>query len=285
MDLSILIATVPPRKKYLNRLLTNLQNQIVENNLQDKIEVIVYEDDFETVIGYKKNKLYESAKGKYVVSIDDDDDVSEDYCSSIINVIKNNDVDQITFTHAYYHNNREKWIPITVSKKNKYYHANFFKLVDFYITRYHKERNADYELHIKGVPILKTRENNLFKMILLSLFFKIFHKKLIKSTRYSCHTVVLKKEIAQSVKFTDRLKEEDIEWATEIYKQGLIKTEYVIDKVLYYYYYDHDMSIDRGKQGSLTIEEKRKVLNKNLSTIKDIQWDIQSIDKINIKWI
>ena len=284
MDLSILIATVPPRKKYLNRLLTSLQNQIVENNLQDKIEVIVYKDDFETVIGYKKNKLYASAKGKYVVSIDDDDMVSDDYCKTLIDVIENNDVDQISFTHAYYHNGEKTWIPITVSKENKYYHANF-GLVDFYITRYHKERGSDFELHIKNTPILKTKEKNIFKMIILSLFFKCFSKKIKKSTRYSCHTVVLKKEIAQSVKFTDRLKEEDIEWATEIYKQNLIKTEYVIDKVLYHYYYDHDMSIDRGKQGDLTIEEKRIVLNKNLSTIKDIDWIINPIDKIDIKWI
>ena len=285
MDLSILIATVPPRRKYLNRLLANLQNQIVKNNLQDKIEVIIYEDDFENVIGYKKNKLYESAKGKYVVSIDDDDDVSEDYCASIIEVIENNDVDQISFTHAYYHNNRENWIPITISKENRYYHANFFNIVDFFITRYHKERGTDYELHIEGVPILKTKENNFFKMVLLYLFFKVSHKKLVRCTRYSCHTVVLRKEIAQSVKFTDRLKEEDIEWATEIYKQGLIKTEYIIDKVLYHYFYDHDMSIDRGKQGRLTIEEKREVLTNNLNTIKDIDWIIQPIDKINIRWI
>jgi hypothetical protein len=53
MDLSILIATVPPRKKYLNRLLTSLQNQIVENNLQDKIEVIVYEGFFLSVYKFK----------------------------------------------------------------------------------------------------------------------------------------------------------------------------------------------------------------------------------------
>jgi hypothetical protein len=122
-------------------------------------------------------------------------------------------------------------------------------------------------------------------MIILALFFYFFSKKIKKSTRYSCHTVVLKKEIAQSVKFTDRLKEEDIEWATEIYKKGLIKTEYIIDRVLYHYYYDHHMSIDRGAQGSLTIEEKRIVLTKNLNTIKDIDWIIVPIDKINIKWI
>ena len=284
MDLSILIATVPPRKKYLNRLLTGLQNQIIENNLQDKIEVIVYEDDFETVIGYKKNKLYESAKGKYVVSIDDDDMVSDDYCKTLIDVIDNHDVDQISFTHAYYHNNKEKWIPIITSKENKYYHANF-KLIDFYITKYHKEKGTDYELHIKDKPILKVGKNSFFKKLFLLLFFKLFSKKITKSTRYSSHTVALKKEIAQSVKFTDRLKEEDVEWATEIYRKGLIKTDYVIDRVLYHYFYDDNMSIDRGKQGSLTKEEKKIVLNKNLNTIKDIDWVIRPIDKINIKWI
>jgi len=284
MELSILIATVPPRKKYLNKLLFNLQKQIVENNLQDKIEIIVYKDNFEKIIGYKKNKLYESAFGKYVVSIDDDDMISDDYCKVLIDVISKYDVDQISFTQAYYHNNKKNWVPIYTSKNNKYYHIDFGFGLNFFITKYDKNKNSNFEIHFGRFKILG--DDNFFKKLLISLILMIFNKKIKKSTRHCSHNVVLKKEIAQSVKFTtDRSKEEDIEWATEIYKKKLIKTDYIIDKVLYHYYYDHDMSITRSDKKVLTKEEKKDTFIKNLKSTKDIDWVIRPIDKINIRWI
>jgi hypothetical protein len=45
------------------------------------------------------------------------------------------------------------------------------------------------------------------------------------------------------------------------------------------------MSINRGKWGRLEIDEKRKKLTETLNTIKDFKWELQPIDKINIKWI
>lgn len=283
MDLSILIATVPPRKKYLNRLLTNLQKQIVDNKLEDRIEIIVYEDDFEKVLGEKKNTLYQSAKGKYVVSIDDDDEVSDDYCKLICDVIDNHDVDQICIGHRYFHNNTKKWDPIKISKDYKYYSLVFLNSLNLYITKYHNI-GYDWGLFFKKIPLLRAKEKS-FKMFFIILFLKIFQKTLTKGLRHTCHTTPIKREIVQSVNFSNRPREQDIEWATEIYKRNLIKTEYVINKDLYFYYYDHEMSINRGKSGWMSIDEKRKKLTETLNTIKDFEWELQPIDKINIRWI
>jgi len=283
MDLSILIATVPPRKKYLNRLLFKLQNQIIENNLQDKIEVVIYEDDFESSLGEKKNKLYYSAKGKYVVSIDDDDDVSDDYCKLICDVINTHDVDQICIGHRYFHDNVDTSDPIVISKEYKYYSLVFLRFFNLYITKYHNI-GYDWGLFFKNLPLLRPKKRGL-KYFLLVLFLKIFQNKLTKVLRHTCHTTPIKKEIVQSVNFTNRPREQDIEWATEIYKRGLIKTEYIIDKDLYFYYYDHEMSINRGKWGRLEIDEKRKKLTEVTSGIKNIDWEIKSIDKIKLRWL
>ena len=283
MDLSILIATVPPRKKYLNKLLFKLQNQIMDNNLQDKIEIIVYEDDFEISLGEKKNKLYHSAKGKYVVSIDDDDDISDDYCKLICKVIELHNVDQICIGHRYFHNSSDKWDPIKISKEYKYYSVIFLKFFSLYATKYH-DVGYDWGLFFKKFPLLRTKEKGL-KYFFLVLFLKVFQKNLTYSLRHTCHTTPIKKEIVQSINFTNRPREQDIEWATEIYKRGLIKTEYIIDKDLYFYRYDHEMSINRGKWGRLEIDEKRKKLTEVTNSIKDINWDIKPIDKIKLRWI
>lgn len=283
MDLSILIATVPPRNKYLNRLLVNLQKQIVENKLEDRIEILIYEDDFEKVLGEKKNTLYQSARGKYVVSIDDDDMVDVDYCRLICDVIDKHDVDQICIGHRYFHNNKSSWVPIEISKDYKYYSIIFMGIFNLCITKYHNI-DYDHELSINNTPIIRTKESS-FKMSFIILFLLFFKKTLTKGLRHTCHTTPIRREIAQSVNFSNRPREQDIEWATEIYNRGLIKTEHSINKDLYLYYYDHEMSINRVKCGWMSVEEKRKKLTETLNTIKDFEWELQPIDKINIKWI
>ena len=105
-NLSILIPTVPTREKYLNRLLYNLEKQILENNLEDKIEIIIYKDNFEHSLGNKRNRLLELAKGKYSVIVDDDDQVSNNYCKLINEVIENTDDDQIGYDIEF---SQKKW--------------------------------------------------------------------------------------------------------------------------------------------------------------------------------
>ena len=298
MDLSILIATVPPRQKYLNRLLVNLQNQIVENNLQDRVEIVIYKDNFESVVGHKFNKLIESAKGKYCVLVGDDDILVDDYCITIIKAIDENpNVDQISHNHRYYHNNTDKFIRIKVSREYEGESLVFFNFLKCYIQKYYNNdsRNQDWEIRLnahqflkvfeeKEKTILKAKSNSL-KMLYVLMIIKLFKKFITVNLRHTCHTTPIKKEIFESVKFTDRPREQDLEWATKVYQLGLIKTECKIDKDLYYYYYNEKMSINRGKGDKMSEEEKNdKIVETNNRTI-DFNWELQPIDKINIRWI
>lgn len=296
MDLSILIATVPPRKKYLNRLLNSLQNQIITNNLQERIEVVIYEDNFETVVGHKFNKLIESSKGKYCVLLGDDDMVSENYCQSIIKAIDENPgVDQISHNHRYYHNNLDNFIRIKVSRNYEGESIVFFNFLRCYVQKYYDDRNQDWELRLNAHQLYKTFEykeksvlkikNNSFKTLIILFLIRFLKRHISYNLRHTCHTTPIKKEIFESVKFTDRPREQDLEWATKVYQLGLIKTECLIDEDLYYYYYNENMSIDRGKSGEMSDVEKNEKLKETFDRTFNFDWDFKVIDKINVRWI
>ncbi len=83
VKLSILIPTVPRRKEYLKRLLSILYKQ-----KNDSIEIIILEDEYQDTLWVKRNKLLESSKWEYVVFVDDDDRVSDDYVETLLEWIK-----------------------------------------------------------------------------------------------------------------------------------------------------------------------------------------------------
>jgi glycosyltransferase involved in cell wall biosynthesis len=85
MILSILIATVVERKEKFNILYSFLQKQLVNN-----VEILFESDNKEISIGKKRQNLLEKANGKWVVFIDDDDWVSDDYINSIVEALKEN---------------------------------------------------------------------------------------------------------------------------------------------------------------------------------------------------
>lgn len=89
--LSILICTLPSRINKLAYLLNRLQPQ-----LTDEVELIYFGDNKSRTVGEKRNNLISLAQGKYVVFIDDDDDVTDDYVSEILLAIEQN-VDVINF--------------------------------------------------------------------------------------------------------------------------------------------------------------------------------------------
>ena len=80
--LSLLICSVNSRKEFLDRLLEVLNKQIQGQ------EILVNLDNGEKSIGQKRNELLQQAKGKYIAFIDDDDLVSEDYISLILDAVK-----------------------------------------------------------------------------------------------------------------------------------------------------------------------------------------------------
>lgn len=83
IKLSILICHLPGRYGYLRRLYAILERQMVEG-----VECLV-NDEMNLSIGAKRNSLLQRAKGKYVGFIDDDDRISEDYISLIMEGINN----------------------------------------------------------------------------------------------------------------------------------------------------------------------------------------------------
>lgn len=54
--------------------------------------------------------------------------------------------------------------------------------------------------------------------------------------RYTNHITCVKREIASKILFPDETQGEDFEWATNLKKSGLLKTEYKIDRFPMYHY-------------------------------------------------
>lgn len=79
MKLSILIATITERGQKFRNLRAKLLDQQADN-----VEVISICDNKEISIGSKRQKLLEMASGDYIVFIDDDDDISDNYVTSIL---------------------------------------------------------------------------------------------------------------------------------------------------------------------------------------------------------
>ncbi|PSF36239.1 hypothetical protein C7H19_13610 [Aphanothece hegewaldii CCALA 016] len=88
--LSILIPTLESRKNQYERLYQKLSQQISAHSLIDKVEILQFLDNQENSIGFKRNKLIQSAKGKFIAFVDDDDDVSDNYIPLICCILKEN---------------------------------------------------------------------------------------------------------------------------------------------------------------------------------------------------
>lgn len=88
MKLSILIRSLFIRDAEVKNLLSNLYTQIVKGNYYFDVEVLVNRDNKEITSGAKANLLLNQAQGKYIVFIDDDDDVSDDYIQLILEAIE-----------------------------------------------------------------------------------------------------------------------------------------------------------------------------------------------------
>jgi glycosyltransferase involved in cell wall biosynthesis len=105
--LAILIPTLPERGHFLDRMLANLKPQLGD-------EVSLHIDNTpQTVmsIGNKRNVMLEKSDAEYSVFIDDDDFVSNEYVSLILNALASNP-DVVTFEGWYTENgkNRVDWV-------------------------------------------------------------------------------------------------------------------------------------------------------------------------------
>ncbi len=81
--LSILIATIIGREQPFKKLYNKLYNQLQDEGIWNEVEIVSECDDRTMSIGNKRQLLLERSYGEFVVYIDDDDDVPEDYCITI----------------------------------------------------------------------------------------------------------------------------------------------------------------------------------------------------------
>ena len=95
---SILMLSIPERIESMKAAVTHLQEQADATGQGKAVEILVLLDNRSKTISEKRNDLLQMARGKYVAFMDDDDAVSKDYMSSILNAIdKHNGVDCISF--------------------------------------------------------------------------------------------------------------------------------------------------------------------------------------------
>src|SRR5688500_10762390 len=84
--LSILIPTVPRRvETFFPRLIKKLEAQITEPG---SVEILGLYDNKLTTVGGKRNLLLDAARGDFLVFLDDDDDVCDDYLATLLPVLR-----------------------------------------------------------------------------------------------------------------------------------------------------------------------------------------------------
>jgi glycosyltransferase involved in cell wall biosynthesis len=117
MMLSILIPSLHARAEKLSSLLGTLRMQIENNFAEEKVEIIIDVDRGERNVGAKRNSLLASANGDYLCFVDDDDRVSPQYISLLLNAIQSepdccslngllttNGKDEQLFRHSIHYN-------------------------------------------------------------------------------------------------------------------------------------------------------------------------------------
>lgn len=89
MILSILVPTTYQRAPIWATLKNELAYQIKQIGAEDDVEILEALDHMgESTTGKKRNLLVGLAKGEYIVFVDDDDEVSFDYVSEILNALQ-----------------------------------------------------------------------------------------------------------------------------------------------------------------------------------------------------
>jgi glycosyltransferase involved in cell wall biosynthesis len=91
--LSILVASLPERIEFLSQL----YKQVVPQTTGKPVEILVLTDNRTMSIGQKRQVMNEIAKGKYVVHVDDDDTIAEDYVDLLLEKIREDRFDVINF--------------------------------------------------------------------------------------------------------------------------------------------------------------------------------------------
>lgn len=99
IDLSILVCSVHTRH---DNFLLKIEKQLFDQYSslseadQERVEILVLTDNKKMMLGHKRNKMVELAQGKYIVFVDDDDRIADDYIQQILDATAS-DADSIVF--------------------------------------------------------------------------------------------------------------------------------------------------------------------------------------------
>lgn len=106
MKLSILIPTTRTRYHFLQRILGILLPQI-----NGDTQLLIDADDGDVSIGVKRQRMLDAAVGEYVVFVDDDDIVSENYVGGILKAMASKpDFVRLKFFRSVNGANRREWV-------------------------------------------------------------------------------------------------------------------------------------------------------------------------------
>ena len=185
MHLSILIPTIETRRTQCELLMQFLISQYENMGLilGSDIEILVARDNKEISIGAKRQLLLEMAKGEYIVFIDDDDWVSDDYIRQIYRRLIVLKPDTIGFN-----------IECSGTKGKTAQVSNTYD---------------DWADNVNGFDYVRTP----------------YQKSPIK------------REIALQIGYKDMRFAEDYDYSKRLKQSGLIKSEVLIHKTLYFYRY------------------------------------------------
>ena len=98
MLLSILVPTIPARKKVVQELLEKIERMVDGYN---DVQVLCLYDNLSVTTGTKRQKLFDAADGEYIQFIDDDDDIYDEYLDTVYPLLVNEKPDLITYQFRY----------------------------------------------------------------------------------------------------------------------------------------------------------------------------------------
>ena len=125
--LSVLIPSLTSRSEYLHRITSLLTRQINAYKLQKEVEILTLIDIREATTGFKRNTLLNKSKGKFIVFVDDDDLVSDDYLKLICDLIRGEkELDCVGINGVYSCNNQQT--PFETHHHNKHSYYGFSEL-------------------------------------------------------------------------------------------------------------------------------------------------------------
>jgi glycosyltransferase involved in cell wall biosynthesis len=114
MMLSILTPAVPSRMAQIGKLCAELEKQIGGAH----VEHLVLIDNKRRTVGEKRDALLRAARGRYVAFVDDDDWITPDYVTTLIECAKLNP-DVITFWQAAEYNGLKSEVKFKLGNDNE----------------------------------------------------------------------------------------------------------------------------------------------------------------------